>query len=140
MRGSNEHKPEKTGNRWLQRARDAFSDLRERERLRHEFAVLEADGMLDTVLDDVMITGAEIGPLLRNHPASGRLLTEMVERLDIGDAFEKNPAVARDMWRVCTMCSALPECKRWMRSDATEGYEQFCPNADRLDEMRNGEH
>lgn len=111
-------------------------EWRGRQRLRREFEVLRSNGMLDAVLADATISKGELDRVVANHPASRHLLSDMVARLGLGDEFGKDPTIVREMSRACTLCAKQGQCKRWFRTDATEGYEAFCPNAARLNEMR----
>jgi len=114
----------------------AVHDLQERHRLRGELLALDKDGALDRVLADARLSRADLEPMLSNHPASGRLLTQMAERLQICDRLHDDAVTERDMWRVCTLCESQGRCKHWLASGATEGYEDFCPNAELLNKMR----
>lgn len=136
----------KQGMMWRIAAR-AFADVRsftkerrERRRLRRELTELGQSGSLDRVLADANLSAADVEPMLANYPASGHLLNDVAARLDIADAIASDPVTERDLLRVCTLCGSQGRCKRWLRSSATIGFEEFCPNADRLAEIRHFGH
>ncbi len=38
--------------------------------------------------------------------------------------------------RQCASCPVLARCESWLESGATEGYEDFCPNAGFLSHLK----
>ena len=114
----------------------AIDAIRERHRMRHELDVLAEDGDLDRVLAEAQLTRADIEPMIANLPASGHLLADMAARLRVEDELHHDRLAERVMGRVCTVCNEQRRCRHWLASGATQGYTDFCPNAEALDEMR----
>ena len=121
--------------RVIDHALSVVKDARERRRLRRELLDLDAD-TLDRTLAELRLQRGEVDAMIANHPASGHLLDDVAARLDVAGKLHADPATERDMWRLCSVCSAQGRCKHWLASGATEGYDEFCPNADRLDALR----
>jgi hypothetical protein len=127
--------------RWRERFSTALHDARERAALQRDLAALEASGELDRVLGDLGLSRGGIPLLIKNHPRAARLLAGMMDRLGI--ASPQDPWIrARlhtrmtEIRQQCLMCTETRACARWQRSDATTGYEAFCPNAASLAQLR----
>lgn len=116
----------------------AIGEISARHRLRRELEALAGDE-LDRVLADAGLSRGDVEAMLANYPTSERLLGEMAQRLGIADRLEKHRLTERDMLRLCTVCKEQGRCKHWLASGATEGYEDFCPNADALATMQRAE-
>ena len=64
------------------------------------------------------------------------LLGEMLRRNGVSPAGMQSHAEALQMAqaaRRCFGCTAQAGCEEWLESRDTEGYREFCPNADFID-------
>jgi Family of unknown function (DUF6455) len=120
------------------RLRAWWLGVRERQRLRDEFASLEGQGQLDSVLQEVGATRGAIGAILRAHPAAPKRLTVMLRRLGISRERLRDSGALHDVEMTCTVCEATGECEHWLRAGKTDGYQGFCPNAPTLESLRSG--
>ncbi len=118
------------------RIRAALQAMRDRHRLRRELEVLDSEGDLDRILADAQLSRGDIEPLLENYPASAHRLDDMAARLNVADALHRDPATERDMQHLCSVCQEMGRCRRWLDSGATEGFQEFCPNAAALEALR----
>lgn len=109
---------------------------RERRRLRDEFAALEGQGQLDVVLQEAGASRGSVEAILRAHPDTPKRLTAMMRRLGLSRADIRDDGTLHDVELTCTLCEAPGECRRWLRSGATTGYEDFCPNAETFNRLR----
>lgn len=109
----------------------AIGDMQERHGWWRAFAVWEESGELDGVLDVLGLTEGQIPTFVKNYPEAYRLLTAMTERIG-GEAGPDSDPAWQDMVRVCTLCSSHGQCRAWLQSGRTEGYQSFCPNTARL--------
>jgi Family of unknown function (DUF6455) len=114
---------------------------RKRGRLRRELESLRRRGELDRTLIDNGIAPCEVSRLLRMHPGAPEQLPRMMGRLGIDRAsLPRNAAVIetlRAMEWSCGECGSWRKCRSWLAaSEPRESYRAFCPNAERLDELR----
>jgi hypothetical protein len=114
---------------------------RKRGRLRRELEGLRQRGELDRMLVDNGIAPCEVSRLLRTHPAAPEQLTKMMSRLGIDRAaLPRKVAVIeglRAMEWTCGECSSWRKCRTWLGgSEPHQSHRAFCPNAERLDELR----
>jgi uncharacterized protein YjiS (DUF1127 family) len=114
---------------------------RKRARLRRELEGLRRRGELDRTLIDNGIAPCEVSRLLRTHPGAPEQLTKMMGRLGLDRAaLPRNAAVIetlRAMEWGCGECGSWRKCRSWLAgSEPRESYRAFCPNAERLDELR----
>lgn len=123
-----------------ERAAAAYHAVRERARLRHELEALDRNGDLDRVLAEASMTRGEIEPMLANYPGSAHALDAMAARLGVTEALRHDPETTRDMAHACTVCAEQGRCRHWLESGATEGYQEFCPNAALLEGMRHAKN
>jgi uncharacterized protein YjiS (DUF1127 family) len=122
--------------RIAQRARLAFDDMRQRHALRRELAVCAMQGGLDETLADIGVSRAQIVPLVKGAPNAARLLTRMAAWVGVDLEGIRDPALRRELQRVCSLCAAQGRCKHWLDDPDSRGYREFCPNAGTLDELR----
>ena len=89
-----------------------------------------AGGDIDRIASDLGVTPAELRSLERTEEPL--LLPQLLAELHI-DATElarSEPAVLRDLQRVCSLCDCRRRCKMELaEGDAAATYEAFCPNA-----------
>ncbi len=115
--------------RLVSRARTGLRDLAARHALRQELLECDRSGVLDSVLADLQIDRGQLEPMIGNYPLSSRLFGGMAARLGVDPLFE-GPQMQRAIQRTCSVCDRQRECRHWLDSGRTEGYEEFCPNAD----------
>jgi hypothetical protein len=118
------------------RLRNWWEGLRERQRLGAEFAALEQQGQLDTVLQEAGVTRGTVDAILHSRPGAPKRLATMLRRLGISRERLRESGAVHDVELTCTLCGATGQCEHWLRSGKTEGYEAFCPNAEALDALR----
>lgn len=96
------------------------------------FAGLEncAPGDIDRIARDLRLTLADLRTLERSDEPLllPQLLTELA--IDATELARSEPAVLRDLQRVCSLCDCKRRCKMELaEGDAAATYEAFCPNA-----------
>jgi len=85
------------------------------------------------------LSPAELGELARQGPDAATRLPQMLAALGIdGAAISRDePAVMRDLERLCSLCERKRECANDLAGGhAKEHYHDYCPNADTLDEFK----
>ena len=98
---------------------------------------LDQKGELDGLLEAVGVTREQLQAFELSPLASAELLNRMIERVGLtgvewnGDAWSFNIPQLR-----CRTCASWRQCRRWLDSGAREGYREFCPNGELLDELR----
>jgi hypothetical protein len=121
---------EKAGN-WLRHWKDAGAACDELNRCGcDEVARMAADFGLSS---------AELGELARQGPDAATRLPQMLTALGIdGPTVSRDePAVMRDLERLCGLCSRKRECSNELAGDDVKAtYRDFCPNAGTLDALR----
>lgn len=115
--------------RLFNRARGAVRDVAARHALRQELLDCDRTGTLDSILSDLQMSRGEIEPLIENYPLSTRLFGAMAKRLGV-DPTHDEPQMRRAIQHTCAVCAYQRECQHWLDNGRTEGYEEFCPNAD----------
>lgn len=115
--------------RWFNRARGALRDLAARHALRQELLECDRGGVLDSLLADLQINRGELEPMIENYPLSRQLFGAMAARLGV-DPAGAGPSFRRDLQHTCAVCAEQPRCRQWLAAGHTEGYEEFCPNAE----------
>jgi len=115
--------------RLYDRAWGVMRDFAARHALRQELLDCDRVGVLDTILSDLQMSRGEIEPLIENYPLSTRLFGAMATRLGV-DPMHDGPHLHRAIQRTCAVCAYQRECQHWLDSGRSEGYDEFCPNAD----------
>lgn len=110
-------------------ARCILRDMAARHALRQELLECDRSGVLNSVLADLQMERGEIEPMIGNYPLSRRLLDAMAARLGI-DPSCGGPLMKRALQHTCAICAEQRRCRHWLAAGHTEGYEEFCPNAD----------
>jgi uncharacterized protein YjiS (DUF1127 family) len=114
----------------------AFADWLKRRRERAELDALDA-GERSRLAQDLGVGTAELDYLVResHDPAQ---LPRLMAAIGIDEAAlqRAQPALLRDMERVCSLCEATNLCRHELASGtAGVSYPYFCPNAEELREM-----
>ena len=111
------------------------ADFMRRGAFRSELAKLDRHGKLDTILEDIGITRAELNIMARGYPEADRLLPTMAYRLGIAlDEIDAHSLHA--LKHTCVLCQSHRKCRRWLASGRREGAERFCPNHPLLERLR----
>lgn len=105
------------------------------EWLKHRHDMQEI-GRLDpqaysSVASDLRVTPAELHELVRQGPHSADELPRLLHTLGIeeADLARSEPAVLRDMERVCAQCGSKSRCTNDIeRGVAARTYGDYCPN------------
>ena len=113
-----------------------WSDMRARRRLGDEFAALDAQGQLDTVLQDAGASRSAMGAILRAHPDAPKRLAAMLQRLGLTRREVRDGGVQQDVEFTCTVCEATGKCSHWLAPTPPSGYQDFCPNAETFNRLR----
>ncbi|HZQ13001.1 MAG TPA: hypothetical protein VFB31_09360 [Pseudolabrys sp.] len=87
---------------------------------------------------DLGISAQELRGMAGKGPGAADLLRKMLLALDVDpDALAKSdPAVMRDLQRLCVSCAHKSRCRREMANGtAAQHFHEFCPNAFTLDAL-----
>jgi len=90
------------------------------------------------VAKELGMSPAELRGIARKGPGAADLLQKMLVALDVDpEALTKsNPAVMRDLQRLCISCSHKSRCQHELAAGtAAEHFHEFCPNAFTLDAL-----
>jgi len=116
---------------------DAFAVWLSHRRERAQFDLMRAND-LDELARDLGINRNELRYLINATPDPLQL-PEMLKALGIDENALRRaqPALLRDMERICAQCVVLGRCHHAVaRGVAASDYEQFCPNAATLTALR----
>lgn len=87
---------------------------------------------------DIGVPAAELRALAAKGPDAANLLGKLLVKLcvDPVQLANANPAVMRDLQRLCVVCGHKERCRHEL-SDGTaaEHYQEYCPNAFTLDAL-----
>jgi hypothetical protein len=122
--------------RLAQRARDAFDEMRQRHALRRELGDCDMRGGLDETLGEIGVSRAQIPALIKGAPRASHLLGRMAAWIGVDLQGMRDPALKRELQRVCSLCQSQGQCRHWLEGPKGSGYRDFCPNAETLDELR----
>jgi hypothetical protein len=119
-----------------------LSELAQRWRQRHS-SLRELDGLgsdgLRELAGDVALQQADLYNLVSRSPADGALLPRLLASIGLdGDRVSRlQPAVMRDMARICAGCDSARRCRRELdREEAELSYRAYCPNAETIEALR----
>jgi hypothetical protein len=90
------------------------------------------------IATDIGITAAELRALAAKGPGAANLLEKLLLQLYVDPAqlAKANPAVMRDLQRLCVVCGQKARCQHELQSGtAAEHYREYCPNAFTLDAL-----
>jgi hypothetical protein len=119
---------------------DLFGDWLKQRRELNELMEYAADpGELERVARELNVTPADLEMLVRQGSQRGNELPEMLKALDIDEMalWRAQPALLRDMERVCSFCTHKRQCHQELASGtAATNYVEYCGNADTIDILR----
>jgi hypothetical protein len=93
---------------------------------------------LSRVASDVGLNGPELRTLAGKWPDAADLLSQRLAAMEIDEATvaRAEPAVLRDMQRVCSMCSEKPHCGHDIDRDPSDPeWRDYCPNVETLEAL-----
>jgi hypothetical protein len=87
---------------------------------------------------DLGVPAGELRALTARGPDAARLLEKLLIKLDVdpGQLANTNPAIMRDLQRLCIFCGQKERCQHELsKGTAAEHYREYCPNAFTLDAL-----
>jgi transcriptional regulator with XRE-family HTH domain len=119
---------------------DLFGDWLKQRRELNEMMQFAADpGELERVARDLNVTPADLGRLVRQGSQSANELPYILTALGIDETALRRaePALLRDMERVCSFCTHKRQCHQELAAGtAATNYVEYCENADAIDTLR----
>ena len=119
---------------------DMFGDWLKQRRELNELMQYEAEfGELERVARDLNVTPADLERLVRQGSQSESELAYMITALGIDEAALRRaePALLRDMERVCSFCTHKRRCHEELAAGtAATNYVEYCENSDTIDVLR----
>ena len=116
---------------------DWVNRYRRRIANRNVFRGCSADEV-QQVAKELGLTAAELRGIARKDEGAADNLQRMLLALDVDpDKLEKtNPAVMRDLQRLCVSCAHKSRCQREVASGGADAhFHEYCPNAFTLDAL-----
>jgi hypothetical protein len=120
---------------------DLFGDwLKQRRELNEmkEFAAADP-GELERVARELNVTPADLERLVRQGSQGANELPYTLTALGIDETalWRAEPALLRDMERVCSFCTHKRRCHEELAAGtAATNYVEYCENADTIDTLR----
>jgi hypothetical protein len=90
------------------------------------------------IAKDLRLEVSELRSLAAKGPGAADTLQKMLVALSVDPKVlaESDPALMRDMQRLCIMCGQKGRCQHELaRGTAAENFHEFCPNAYNLDAL-----
>ena len=119
---------------------DLFGDWLKQRRELTELMEYTADpGELERVARELNVTPVDLEMLVRQGSQGANELPEMLKALDIDEAalWRAQPALLRDMERVCSFCTHKRQCHQELAGGtAATNYVEYCENAYTIDMLR----
>ena len=119
---------------------DLFGDWLKQRRELNELMEFAADpGELERVARELHVTPADLQMLVRQGSQGANELPYTLTALDIDEAALRRaePALLRDMERVCSFCRHKRLCHQELAGGtAATNYVEYCENADTIDMLR----
>lgn len=115
----------------------ALADWLKRQRDRAELNALDTDQRA-RVAQDLGVSAAELDFLVRESHDPVQL-PQMLAALGVDAAAlqRAEPALVRDMLRVCSLCESVDACKYALKQGFADlSYPHYCPNAETLNSIR----
>jgi len=126
--------------RFVTKVIDLFGDwLKQRRELKELMGYAADPGELDRIARELNVTPADLDRLVRQGSRSANELPYMLTALDIDEATLRRaePALLRDMERICSFCTHKHQCRRELAAGtAATNYVEYCNNSDTIDLLR----
>jgi hypothetical protein len=110
--------------------------------LKTRATLAEVEGLSDSersrVAQDLNLNGTELRTLAGKWPDSADLLSQRLVALQLDEPAiaRTEPAVLRDMERVCSNCSEKSHCSHDIDANPTSSeWRTYCPNVETLDAL-----
>jgi hypothetical protein len=90
------------------------------------------------IATDIGVPVGELRDLAAKGPDAAKLLEKLLIKLSVDPAqlANANPAIMRDLQRLCVFCGQKARCQHELREGtAAEHYREYCPNAFTLDAL-----
>ena len=100
---------------------------------------LQASGETEHIARDLNLSVAELHALCAKDGGSPELLQQRLAQLhlDKNEIKRAHPGVARDLEKVCALCTTEVKCSRdFDRTSDPAGWTDYCPNADTLQQLQ----
>jgi hypothetical protein len=119
---------------------EMFGDwLKQRRELNELMEYAAEFGELEPIARDLNVTPGDLERLVRHGSQNANELPYMLTALDIDEAALSlaEPALLRDMERVCSFCTHKRRCHQELATGtAATNYVEYCDNADTIDMVR----
>jgi hypothetical protein len=102
-----------------------------------ELAAMPPDERL-RIAADLGLSSADLSRLTGSHPGPSELLPQRLEQLGLDREYivRAEPAVYRDLLRMCSSCTAWRRCRRDLARGAVQaGMGSYCLNMATLDAL-----
>jgi transcriptional regulator with XRE-family HTH domain len=96
-------------------------------------------GEFDSIARDLRMSPADLDTFVRQGPHAADELPRLLEVLGIDEAalVRSEPAVLRDMERVCVLCERKVQCRNDLEIGVSaRNYEDYCLNAPTMNALR----
>jgi hypothetical protein len=123
---------------FVSKAVDLFGDWLKQRRQSREWTGYDPVE-LDRIARDIGMTPANLDMLVRQGPHSADEFQKMLRALGIDEEaiWRAEPALLRDMERVCSFCEHKGQCRHELEAGtAPANYEEYCANADSIGVLR----
>jgi transcriptional regulator with XRE-family HTH domain len=119
---------------------DLFGDwLKQRRELNDLMEFAGDPGELERVARELNVTPADLERLVRQGSKGANELPHTLTALGIDETalLRAEPALLRDMERVCSFCTHKRRCREELAAGtAATNYVEYCENADTIDTLR----
>jgi hypothetical protein len=119
---------------------DLFGDWLKQRRELNELTKYAADpGELERVARELNVTSADLEMLVRQGSQGANELSYTLTALGIDETAlsRAEPALLRDMERVCSFCTHKRRCHQELAAGtAATNYAEYCNNSDTIDTLR----
>jgi hypothetical protein len=115
---------------WINKYRDL-------DRANREFEYCSQDDVMG-IARDLGLDANQLRSLAAKGPGAADTLQKMLVALSVDPKVlaESDPALMRDLQRLCIMCGQKGRCQHELaRGTAAENFHEFCPNAYNLDAL-----
>ena len=125
---------------FVTRVINLFGDRLKQRREVNELMGFAADpGELERVGRELNVTPADLQMLVRQGSQGANELSYTLTALGIDEAalFRAEPALLRDMERVCSFCTHKRRCHQELAAGtAATNYVEYCENSDTMDTLK----